>query len=246
MDLWVVLTTKYPEHMVSVYDFWIDARNVTMDEVKQWNHRPEVDTIRRPKPSGGQSATRIIKQLRLLEQEAKTRGLEQMRQALLLMELDYLMLMWATKIHVLEDMIPDHKERLEYIKQNLPHRDARAKEVAGSVAGGITGVSGVSGTAEMEELVLGFRQQVNADQIPQIIGHERIAEDLEDLMAIPRLFQHLSRPDTNVGFQGILLFGPPGTGKTLLAQTLAAKQGLAFFNVPAEQLTSKWVGDTEK
>ena len=139
-------------------------------------------------------------------------------------------------------MIPDHKERLEYIKRNLPRKTLKAKEGVRNVAE----PSGAPGTAEMEAMVLGFRQQINPDQIPQLIGHERIAEDLEDLMAIPYLFQHLSRPDTNVGFHGILLFGPPGTGKTLLAQTLAAKQGLAFFNVPTEQLTSEWVGDTEK
>lgn len=242
MDLWVVLISKYPEHMYSTYDFWKEARNVTLDDLKQWHHGPELNTIRTQKPSGGQSATRIIKQLRVLEHGARTRGLEQMRQALLLMELDYLMLMWATKINVLDNMIPDHKERLDYIKQHLPHQTTRAKEVVGNVAG----PSGASGTAEMKEMVLGFRQRINSDQIPQIIGHEQIAKSLEDLMAVPRLFQHLSRPNANVGIQGILLFGPPGTGKTLLAQTLAAKQGPVFFNVPAEQLMSMWAGDIEK
>lgn len=82
------------------------------------------------------------------------------------MELDYLMLMWATKIYVLEDIISNHKKRLEYIKQNLPHKDVRVKKIAESVADDITEVSDMSGTAEIKKLILGFRQQINADQIP--------------------------------------------------------------------------------
>nr|MBA3461249.1 ATP-binding protein [Deltaproteobacteria bacterium] len=43
-----------------------------------------------------------------------------------------------------------------------------------------------------------------------------------------------------------LFSGPPGTGKTMLASVLASTLGLELFRIDLAQITSKWIGETEK
>jgi transitional endoplasmic reticulum ATPase len=46
--------------------------------------------------------------------------------------------------------------------------------------------------------------------------------------------------------RGILLYGPPGTGKTTVARVLASQANASFFSVDASEITSMWLGETEK
>jgi transitional endoplasmic reticulum ATPase len=45
---------------------------------------------------------------------------------------------------------------------------------------------------------------------------------------------------------GLLLAGPPGTGKTTIARVLAAEAHCSFYSVSAADVTSKWVGESER
>jgi len=45
---------------------------------------------------------------------------------------------------------------------------------------------------------------------------------------------------------GVLLTGPPGTGKTSIAKVLAAQARCSFYPVTAADLTSMWLGESER
>jgi transitional endoplasmic reticulum ATPase len=45
---------------------------------------------------------------------------------------------------------------------------------------------------------------------------------------------------------GLLLAGPPGTGKTTIAKVLAAQAHSSFYAISGADVTSKWVGESER
>jgi len=99
---------------------------------------------------------------------------------------------------------------------------------------------------------------------PSVIVHEprRTLRDLvlpselyDQIAEIGPLVAHAEQVDTAWGFGRLLdgegsikaLFsGDPGTGKTLAAEVIAESAGLQLLKVDLSQVTSKWVGETEK
>jgi transitional endoplasmic reticulum ATPase len=45
---------------------------------------------------------------------------------------------------------------------------------------------------------------------------------------------------------GVLLYGPPGTGKSTIARVLAAESQCSFYAVSAADVTSMWLGESER
>merc|ERR1719161_1040367 len=76
-------------------------------------------------------------------------------------------------------------------------------------------------------------------------GHGALKKELEEAVVWPYLrpdiFSQIRRPP-----QGILLYGPPGNGKTMIAEALANRLGVPFYQVRVSEVISKYSGESEK
>lgn len=73
-------------------------------------------------------------------------------------------------------------------------------------------------------------------------------DTLEELQQLQYLFEDAELAQS-LGVEpptGLLLTGPPGTGKTSVARVLAAQADCSFYPVTAADLTSMWLGESEK
>jgi transitional endoplasmic reticulum ATPase len=77
-----------------------------------------------------------------------------------------------------------------------------------------------------------------------IVGRE-VKRELATVVELLKNPSSASRYGIDVP-KGILLYGPPGTGKTTIAKVMANQAGLSFFALRADQVISKYVGDSEK
>lgn len=88
------------------------------------------------------------------------------------------------------------------------------------------------------------------DQVERISWNDLVIDRglREELTSIIELLKTPSTAD-RYGIElpkGILLSGPPGTGKTTIAKVIANTANLAFFVLKADEVVSKWVGESEK
>ena len=96
--------------------------------------------------------------------------------------------------------------------------------------------------ASLDETVQGFKPDTTWDMVAGLDNAKlqlQLAAELPEKQ--PALFQ-----GNRKAAQFVLLYGPPGTGKGHLAKALCNSVDSTFFMVSASDITSKWIGDSER
>lgn len=81
-----------------------------------------------------------------------------------------------------------------------------------------------------------------------IAGHEYIKNLIRETLILPKLVPFLFSKSRGKPrpWSKILLYGPPGVGKTMIAQAIAAEFEGSCFWASLSDLTSKFIGESEK
>ncbi len=87
-------------------------------------------------------------------------------------------------------------------------------------------------------------QDPDAVTFAKIGGQKEVIDKIKKRILFPMKYPEVFR-NNNMN-HGAILYGPPGTGKSLIAEALANESGASVFKLCATDLTSKWVGESEK
>jgi transitional endoplasmic reticulum ATPase len=96
----------------------------------------------------------------------------------------------------------------------------------------------------------GYDPRVRNDEIETVAWDDLIIgkETKDELVSVINLLKNpKNAKEYGIALpKGILFNGPPGTGKTTIAKAVATMAGLNFFVLRANEIVSKWVGESEK
>jgi len=153
------------------------------------------------------------------------------------------------------EKMADNVENSIRAQREGPSRSGKARGRAGSSTGSRTGGggsgsgngNGSSGGTEVEgedELLAQAEALIEKSSVrwDDIGGLEEVKRLMKETIAIAGL----QKPSSVKPWKGIMLFGPPGTGKTLLAAAAAGSLDAKFFNVKADNVLSKYFGESSK
>lgn len=79
-----------------------------------------------------------------------------------------------------------------------------------------------------------------------ITGAQEALQTIRESLILPVKFPTIFRQVRAKAWKALMLYGPPGTGKSMIARATASESSANFYNACCAELTSKWVGGSEK
>ena len=79
-----------------------------------------------------------------------------------------------------------------------------------------------------------------------ITGAHEALQTIRESLIVPVKFPSIFKQVRAKAWKAVLLYGPPGTGKSMIARATASESSANFYNACCAELTSKWVGGSEK
>jgi len=150
-----------------------------------------------------------------------------------------------TKVMV-QKKLKEYMERAENVKKIIDNNGANANAEGGvankPVGKDVDDEEKKKRMANLGSAVVAEKPDVKWDDVA---GLEEAKELLKEAVIIPQKFPHLFK-EGRKAWRGVLLYGPPGTGKSFLAKAVANEADCTFFSLSAANLTSKWMGESEK
>ncbi|KAK3292806.1 P-loop containing nucleoside triphosphate hydrolase protein [Chaetomium fimeti] len=101
------------------------------------------------------------------------------------------------------------------------------------------------GAARRESLISALVTKKPNVRWDDVAGLTPAKHELQRAIIFPARFPNLY-DDKRKPSGAILLYGPPGTGKSYLAKAVATEADHTFFSISPSDVTSKWVGESEK
>lgn len=103
-------------------------------------------------------------------------------------------------------------------------------------------------TAASDEILIRVKQTDfgDADTLDSIGGLRDVLREARRLVLLPMEEPERFKRLGGSPIKGVLFTGPPGVGKTMLARALAHEAGAAFYNIRGPELSSMWVGESER
>jgi transitional endoplasmic reticulum ATPase len=86
----------------------------------------------------------------------------------------------------------------------------------------------------------------DADALDSIGGLADVVREARRLVLLPMEEPERFEKLGGSPIKGVLFSGPPGVGKTMLARALAREARAAFYNIRGPELSSMWVGESER
>lgn len=142
--------------------------------------------------------------------------------------------------------IDEYMERAEQVKKIIDNKGANPTSeggVANKPAGkDVDDDEKKKRMANLGSAVLAEKPDIKWEDVA---GLDEAKGLLKEAVILPQQYPHLFTGGRKA-WKGVLLYGPPGTGKSFVAKAVANQADCTFFSLAASNLTSKWMGESEK